>query len=592
MIQARAALTLTLAVAACAAEPAPAVAPVAARPGGPAFWGGEGRGGPGGAPGPTLGGELSPPLPDFVRTDDSDEWVARTFVLQASYRRALLVGGPARATVAVPAPSLARSARGAGGSPPLVEVPVAATYGTIGEALADAKGGDLVAVSPGRYQGFVVGHDPSMKDGAYVVVKALGQPGEVVIDRPPTADPSWMIFVEGGHHLVIDGFAIRGTADGKGPRAGIMLDGNFRDTSTLAHHVAVRNVWSDGHREWGIHAVDSRTVLVEDSVFSRSQEEHGVYVSDGSDDWVLRRNVFFANVAGGLQINVDPLASFEETMEHPALAGHPRWENSRRWAEGLLRRGNELFGEHGWPDGRGVNFLVEDNVMNENGRIGGAALNLAAVSDSLFQNNLVYGNRAGAIALWDNANPFDDDAVQNWPKTPEEARGDRIPLFGCKNVRVRNNTVVMDGRRAALQCRNGSTGCVLTGNLAVNVTGPSLEVFGNSLPGLDVRGNVLGRFEYAESTPALLGLAKTLPEARSKTRVEAAAALAELEAANAVPWLRLDGRWPAPSPGRPDFHPKRGSSLLTAGDPSAQPPRDAEGRSRAGTSFVGAFLPR
>lgn len=579
--------------AACGGETPSPVAPDADRPNATEFWR-PAAAAPPAVPGPAGAGtamtarEVVAGLPPFVRTDDSDAWVAQSFVLQPAYTRALLVGsGPPLTEVEVPPPSLAPSP----GSP--VKVKVAATFATIGEAIAEAKGGDLVAVRPGRYAGFVVAHDATMRDGAYVVVKALGAPGEVIIDRGAVADPDWMILVKAGHHLVIDGFALRGSVDGKGPRAGIMLDGDFRHTTALTHHVAIRNVWSDGHREWGIHATDTRTVLVEDSFFSRSQEEHGVYVSDGSDDWTIRRNVFFANIAGGLQANVDPVASFDEVKEHPAFADHPRWQDTRAWAEGVIRRGNELWGEHAWPDGRGENFLVERNVMNGNGKIGGAAINLAAVSRSLFQNNLVYGNAAGGIAMWDNANPFDYEATEQWPKTAAEAAGARIPLFGCKDNRVRNNTVIMDVRRAALQCRNGSTGCALWNNLAVNGTGPGLEVFGTSVPGLDVRGNVLGRVDFTQSTPALLPLAKTLPAAASQTGVELRSALADLESpATNVPWIRVDGAWPAPAPGRPDLRPKRGTALATAADAASQPPVDLEGRARSGAAAVGALIPR
>lgn len=578
----------------CGGEATTAVTPESSRPGAGAFWKPPARtdlppwrdqtGSPG-----DVAAAGSAKLAPFVRTDDSDEWVAKSLVLQKQYRRALLVGaGPPLAEVEVPPPSLAPSPGGK------VKVKVEGTFATIGEALGAAKGGDLVAVRPGRHAGFVVKHDASMKDGAYIVVKALGAPGEVVIDRASPADPDWMILVRAGHHLVIDGFAIRGKADGKGPRAGIFLDGDFRNTSSLTHHVAIRNVWSDGHREWGIHATDSRTVLVEDSYFTRSQEEHGVYVSDGSDDWVIRRNVFADNIAGGLQINTDPVASFDETREHPAFASfQPRWEDSRAWAERVIARGNELWGEHGWPDGRGYNFLVERNVMNGNGKIGGAALNLASVSESLFQNNLIYGNRAGGIALWDNANPFDEKAVDGWPRTAQEATGARIPLFGCKDDRIRNNTVIMDARRAALQCRNGSTGCLLANNIGINPTGPGLEVYGTSVPGLDVRGNVLGRVDFTDSTPALLPLAKTLPEAKGRVRADYRATLAELASPTVgIPWLRLDGAWPAPATGRPDLRPKPGSSLTKGGDVTAQPRVDHEGHARAGTAVVGALLPR
>lgn len=540
--------------------------------------------------GPGSGGAPEGAIGPWVKTDDADEWVRRSFALQSSYTRALVVGeGPALSEVEVPAPSL-EGRSGASGA--RVKVKVAASFATIGEALGAARGGDLIAVRPGRYAGFVVADDSTMKDGAYIVVQALGAPGEVVIDRAPPADPSWMIYVRSGHHLVIDGFAILGSRDGKGPRAGIMIDGAFRSSSKLAHHVVVRNVWSDGHRKWGIHATDTRTVLVEDSFFTRSFEEHGVYVSDGSDDWTLRRNVFFANNAGGLQINVDPVASFDETMEHPAFAGRPGNDGTRAWAEGMLARGDELFGPHAWPDGRGFNFHVTGNVMNENGRIGGAAINLAAVSESLFENNLVYGNQAGGIALWDNANPYDEAAVEGPPRTAAEATLARLPLFGCRNDRIRNNTVLMQGKRAALQCRNGSFGCVLTNNLAVNGIGPALEVFGTSMPGLDVRGNVLGRVEYTASSPALLEAVKTTPEAKGRVDVQLKAALSELAAPSWNPWLRLDGAWPARVPDPPDFHPTPGSSLTRGGDASAQPATDLEGRPRAGKSAVGALLPR
>lgn len=574
-------------------EPLPTTAPESARPGGPAYFD------PQQVAPPPIGasGEASgeATLPPWVVTDDDDEWVRKTFVLQPSYTRAFLVGaGPALSEIEVPKPSLSGRAKAAAWKE---KVKVAGTFATIGEALGAAKGGDLVAVRPGRYPGFVVTSDSSMKDGAYVVVLALGAPGEVVIDRAAAANPSWMIHVKAGHHLIIDGIALRGSGDGKGPRAGIMVDGDFRNTGKLAHHVAVQNVWSDGHRKWGIHATDSRTVLVQDSYFTRSFEEHGVYVSDGSDDWTIRRNVFFSNNAGGLQINLDPLASFDEATEHPAFAGHARNDGTRAWAEKTLVRGDELFGANGWPDGRGYNFHVSSNVMNENGRIGGGAINLAGVSESLFENNLVYGNKAGGIALWDNANPYDDAAVDNPPRTAEEARSPaRIPLFGCRNDRIRNNTVIMQGRRAALQCRNGSTGCALWNNLAVNGIGPALEVFGTSMPGLDVRGNVLGRVEYEASTPELLAVVKSAPGAAGgaagRKDVELQAALGELTAPSWNPWLRLDGAWPAKVPDPPDFHPKAGGLLASGGDASAQAPKDFEGRPRTGKPAIGALLPK
>ncbi len=103
---------------------------------------------------------------------------------------------------------------------------------------------------------------------------------------------------------------------------------------------------------------------------------------------MVRRNVFFGNNAGGFQANLDPEASLEEVMKHPSFRSYPPMEPTRAWAAGLMKLATDRFGENGFPDGRGVNFIIEQNVMNGNGRIGGGAINLAGLSDSLIQNNL------------------------------------------------------------------------------------------------------------------------------------------------------------------------------------------------------------
>ena len=45
---------------------------------------------------------------------------------------------------------------------------------------------------------------------------------------------------------------------------------------------------------------------MQDNLFANSGEEHSAYFSDGSDDYVIRRNVFAGSNASGLQINVVP----------------------------------------------------------------------------------------------------------------------------------------------------------------------------------------------------------------------------------------------------------------------------------------------
>jgi hypothetical protein len=52
-------------------------------------------------------------------------------------------------------------------------------------AAVAAQGGDLIAVMPGHYSGFVLEEKPSAGDRRYIHFKAMGEPGDVVIDRLP-----------------------------------------------------------------------------------------------------------------------------------------------------------------------------------------------------------------------------------------------------------------------------------------------------------------------------------------------------------------------------------------------------------------------
>ena len=375
----------------------------------------------------------SAPIPDkpeplaFFRTQDSNAWVARNMNVQATYTRVIAVTKAEKAPATVTVGKLDLNAPPSTAPEATVELAVTLTAHTLAEAAEEAKGGDLVAVLPGHYQGFSIGDKPDAGDGRYIHFKALGAPGEVVIDGPCPEDQNWMIYLAGAHHVILQGFDVAGpnppgTADPTGPNAGIFIGGDFLRTSKLAHHVAVLGNFVHDQKKWGLHSVDSHTVLVQDNLFATSAKEHGAYVSDGSDDYVIRRNVFFGSAASGLQVNVDPLASLEKVSKHPALQVG-EMQPTRAWALSVLEAATERFGANAFPDGRGFNFIIESNVMNGNGRAGGAAINLAGVRESLIQNNLVYDNLASGIAEWDNANPFDAASVDPGPKTPADVTG-------------------------------------------------------------------------------------------------------------------------------------------------------------------------
>ena len=545
---------------------------------------------------------------NFVRTDSSSEWVKRTFVVQERYRRVLGVSpdGTAPPTIRVASlnfegPEDAQA----------IEYPVAAVFQTIQQAADASHGGDLVAVMPGTYAGFSLGDKPDAADGNYIHFRAMGRPGQVVINRPAEQRTmGGMIYLVGDvHHVILQGFNIDGSRTPRRGRGsiGILIQGLFYKDGKWAHHIIVADVFSHDHDRWGLHSVNSHTVLIQDCCFTGMTGEHGAYVSDGSRNYVIRRNVFQGNVECGLQCNIDPSSTLHGLARHPDLASYPRYKPTRDWAVGLIAMAAEKFGKDGFPDGRGRNFIIENNVMTGNGRDGGGALNLAALQDSLIQNNLIYNNANHGIAEWDSAVPWDQPYVAAPPATPEQARNTQIlPLWGGRGNRVRNNTVLMSNpTRFALGLLNGSWENRVHNNVFINDQGASMEVTSTSILDLDSGYNVMGDVWFtsisANSWPvpglpggpmpeSLKSLAKNIDaKDHSTLGVNSARIAGEFVRYGQEPWVLLENGWWRLNPARPDFHPKAGSTLLSGrGDPTELPTLDLDGEPRQAAD-VGAL---
>jgi hypothetical protein len=561
-----------------------------------------GSSGPGSSAPPSSGAPRLPGQPTpltFYRTQDSSDWIAHNFKIQPRYTRVIAVytSDPPPTKVAVSKLDFeAAGTFGGNTSGPTEDLPVTLAVKSLDEAASQARGGDLVAVLPGHYKGFRVGDVADAGDGRYIHFKALGKPGDVIIDAGAGADPNWMIVLEAAHHVVIQGFNLAGSnvpgsKDLHGPNAGIFISGDFLHTSKLGHHLAIVGNYSHEHKAWGIHSVESHTVLVQDNLFSLSGREHSAYFSDGSDDYVIRRNVFFGSNASGLQVNVDPLASLEKLAKHPALDVGPL-QPTREWALEALKQATARFGANAFPDGRGFNFIIESNVIYGNGRVGGAAINLAGVRESLIQNNLVYANYSSGIAEWDNANPFDAASVHPGPQSTAEVTGaDVLPIFGCFNNVVRNNTVLMAVRsRPALLVGNGSWGTRAYNNVLINDEMPSVELLNTSIWRFDGAHNVLDRVNYEGAAASLKSLATSLPDSqRSTIGINRAALAGNFVRPGEEPWIVADGSWWKPNPKRPDFHPRSGSALLAGrGDARNLPVTDLDGKPRS-KADIGAY---
>jgi hypothetical protein len=540
----------------------------------------------------------TPPSPVFYKTANSDEWVRNTLHIQRKYTRVLLVDGFGTPVKTVQVTALELNKGKADQQKVARLYPVSAVFRSIQEAADAARGGDLVAVMPGTYSGFVVGDKSDAGDGRYIHFKAMGKPGDCVINRASERDRDWMVLLQAAHHIIVEGFNIAGaTGPGMklvGPRAGIMLDGDFGRSGKQTHHIVIAGNFSHNHVKWGLHSTDTHTVLLQDNLFALSGQEHSAYVSDGSDNYVIRRNIFFGSNSGGLQCNIDSVSSFHELLKHPSLRDYRPEEPTRAWALGLIKLAAEKFGPNNFPDGRGLNFIIEENVVNLNGKAGGGSFNLAGLQESVIQNNLIYGNFNHGIAQWDDMNPYDEAYVTPGPTLPEQVKSPSdLPLWGCHSNMIRNNTVLMNNKgRAAMQSRNGSWGTLMRNNIFINDQPSSIEIFNTSIFRLDARFNVVNTVSYTEMPDALKVLAIALPEGAdtwsSVTREKIAG---EFVRYGEEPWVIIEGNWWRLNPDRPDFRPKADSKMLAhRGDHFTVPQHDLAGNLRHGPS-IGALAP-
>ena len=282
---------------------------------------------------------------------------------------------------------------------------------TLQHAANSTAPGDTVEIQPGTYSGF----DMRTSGVFGAPIRFNAQVG-VTINQPNFRTPDG-INLENASHVIVEGFKVVGM-----PRAGIRIVGS---EAVPSRFVTIRNNTADSNGTWGIFSGYAEDLLVESNVTSRSQREHGIYVSNSADRPIIRHNFSWGNGGGGIQINADG-----------TLPG-----------DGIIR-----------------NAFVSHNIAYDNGLLGGAAINLDGVQSSRIENNLLYGNHATGIAL------FRGDGAQ-----------------GSSHNFIVNNTVVnaADGRWA-LSISNGSTNNTVLNNILYSQHSfrGGLDVDTDSLPGL------------------------------------------------------------------------------------------------------------
>ena len=258
------------------------------------------------------------------------------------------------------------------------------TPATLAETIARLKAGDTVLLADGEYAGGITVAASGTAD-APITLKATGAKA---------------LFVGG----VKDGIRLEGDYI---VLEGVRATGAKRGGITAGHNTGcvVRKCVSYENGVWGIFTGFADHFTVEDNECYGNKKEHGIYLSNSTDYAVVRRNHCYNNGRCGIQFNGDP----------------------------------EI------PGGDGImSFnLVEGNILhdNENG------FNLTCVSDSVVRNNLFYGNRTKAMALWDTLAGYQ---------------------YSSKRNVIINNTFVMDlCTRECIQMRNGATHNVIRNNIFV-----------------------------------------------------------------------------------------------------------------------------
>jgi parallel beta-helix repeat protein len=314
----------------------------------------------------------------------------------------------------------------------------AAPWGTIQHAVDAVAAGDTILVRSGTYAGARI--ESSGTASAWITLKAA--PGASVILNTPGPNnrhgsilevETWegsgtvAYWIIGGSNA---GFEVTGA-----PNWGIDMRGN---DSAKSHHIHIignrvhHNGLSAGRT--GIFAAFSDDVLVEDND-SYQNGEHGIYINNSSDRFTVRGNRLYQNAGCGVHLNGD------------------------------LSMGG---------DGVMADGLIERNIIYNNGKSGGAGVNMDGVRNTSVRNNLLYNNHASGITMYqiDGAICSRDNRIyNNTVLMPSDGRwGVLISGTACTGNQVINNILYSDhAYRGSISLPAASvTGFVSDYNIVVN----------------------------------------------------------------------------------------------------------------------------
>ena len=251
--------------------------------------------------------------------------------------------------------------------------------------------GDSVFVSDGTYAGFDL-RNTNGNLTSPIVFKTLGD--NVLINTSgPIRDDG--INIENADYVVLDGFIVN---DMVGNGNGIRL--------VLSDHCAVRNCRCDNNAERGIFTGFTDNILIENNICTNAIDEHGIYVSNSSDNPIIRYNECFGNNNIGIHMNGDLSAG----------------------GDGIIS-----------------NAQVYGNILHDNG--GAAGINMDGVENPEVYNNLIYNNHfSQGIALFQQDGAIVSQGAKIYNNTiivPTDGRWGILVRAGANlNTEIYNNIII------------------------------------------------------------------------------------------------------------------------------------------------------
>jgi parallel beta-helix repeat protein len=270
----------------------------------------------------------------------------------------------------------------------------AAPWATLQHAVDSIQPGDSIEVESGTYQGCRIGNS-GIAAAPCTLEAAAG--ASVVINAPGPANKHGSDIEVENFDGTVSYWNIKGLeVTGAPTNAGI----DIRVTT----YITVQNCYCHENNNWGIFLAFSDHPTITGNHCSYSKLQHGIYDSNSGDYAIVTNNECDHNADCGIEFNGD----------------------ASQGGKGYM-----------------VGNLIAGNIIHDNGAVGGAGLNFDGLVSSTVENNLLYNNHAGGIALYKQ-----DAAV------------------GSHDDVIVNNTIVTPaGSRWAVNINSGSTNDVLYNNI-------------------------------------------------------------------------------------------------------------------------------